>query len=589
MDHTPSKTGKEPTDRSTGDQVPASGYFETLSLPPPTSSSSSSAQPTHAHPHLDAMLNLDSVEREDRAIEQAEAKAHLDKRRVGGGGGDEIIRPNSCDSSCSSYHGSGGGGGGRKEDVGVGNGGCVETGAGAGAGECTGNRQDHRPYDQIPHASTPDTPGAASTTTLLGTRWSSSDDGLGGKIRLHAKVLRPQGIAKVTNIELFYDLVYVYAISAIAHTMEHHLTWETVLEMLVVTLAVWWAWIFSAWVFNWFNPDSYLIRLLLLSIMLVSLIMSSVISESYGKRSLIFAGMYVLIQVGRSLVSVIVLSGHRLQKTFLRILAWFVVTGALWLFGGAIGGTTRNILWTIAIAIEYMSPAAGFYTPGFGMSTTADWTINGGHMAERCSLFIIIALGESIVVTGESFQEVLHSTAGVFMFIVAFLSAASMWWIYFHSASEEAAHQVEHSSDPGQMGRLSYTYIHAIMVIGIIWVAVGDRLALDHPYMVPADANQRLFVAILLGGPILFVVGHALFRWTFCSCRAPWGHLVAIALLVAATPIGLFCPVWATAFATTSVMFVLASWESFYRCYILPHHQPSNTGDAASPSPHAPC
>ncbi|KAF9158736.1 hypothetical protein DFQ26_007288 [Actinomortierella ambigua] len=521
------------------------------------------------------MLNLDRVEQDDRAIERAEAIAASHSHGIGEGDGSggmgrrrgNSVSSNSTTNSNNSCHGvgSGGGGGGR-----------------GGASKRKGRYTTRAPV----------TPGAASTTTLLGSRAASEDDE-DDEVACHTRLMRQQGIAKVTNIELFFDLVYVYAISAIAQTMEHHLTWETVLEMLVVTLAVWWAWIFSAWVFNWFNPDSYLVRLLLLAIMLVNLILSSVIPESYTTRSFLFAAMYVLIQVGRSFVTVIALTGHALQRTFFRILTWFCTTAVLWLVGGWIGGVTRNILWTIAIVIEYLSAGAGFYTPGLGKSTTSDWTINGGHMAERCALFIIIALGESIVVTGEAFQEVFHNSAGIWMFIVAFINAASMWWIYFHSAYEEATHHVEHSNDPGKMGRLSYTYIHVLMVIGIIWVAVGDRLSLEDPYQIPANApdiHPHVYVAILIGGPILFVAGHACFRWTFC-CRTPIGHLVAIALLLAATPIGLFCPVWATAFTTTSVFFFLSCYESYYRAYILPKHSSDSNQEEEqeAPSAQSPC
>ncbi|KAG0045107.1 hypothetical protein BGZ83_009650 [Gryganskiella cystojenkinii] len=395
---------------------------------------------------------------------------------------------------------------------------------------------------------------------------------VGAQVRLHAKLLRKREHgAKVTNIELFFDLVFVYAISSISESMVEDLTWEVVLEMLVITLAVWWAWVFSAWTFNWFNPDSYLVRLSLMALMLVNLIMSAVISGSYTNQSLLFAGMYVLIQLGRSLLAVLALHGHRLQMNYIRISAWFFVSGILWMVGGAIGGTTRNVLWTIAIVFEYLSPAAGFHVPFLGRSTTADWDIHGGHLAERCSLFIIIALGESIVVTGEAFKEVIHEPAGVGMFIVSFLGACAMWWIYFHTASTEAIEYVEHSSDPGKMGRLGYTYIHVIMVVGIIWSAVADRISIEHPYLVPhhEEHEKIIYAAIMIGGPGLFVLGHAMFRRTFCT-KWSYPHLVTVAVLICVTPIAIYLPLWATALTTTIILTILGFWESYFRCVVLP-------------------
>ncbi|KAF9933984.1 hypothetical protein FBU30_003702 [Linnemannia zychae] len=410
----------------------------------------------------------------------------------------------------------------------------------------------------------------------------SYDQTFGCRLRLHGKIMRHQGNSKVTNVELFFDLVFVYAISSISEAMLEHLTWQTVLQMLLVTLAVWWAWVFSAWVFNWFNPDSYLVRLLLLALMMISLVLSAAIHEAFGDQSLLFAGMYVLIQVGRNVAAFVALHGHKLQKNFTRLLFWFSVTGVLWLIGGAIGGTTRNVLWTVALVLEYISAATGFYTPVIGRSLTTDWEIHGGHLAERCSLFIIIALGESIVVTGESFKGVFHEPVGVGMFIISFFGAAAMWWIYFHTASTEATEYIEHSKDPGKMGRIAYTYIHTLMVIGIIWCAVADRISMAAPYLVPnhdqaghgegeheVSGGGMMKVAIMIGGPALFVFGHALFRRAFCS-RLPWAHWATIIALICATPIGIYCPLWATALTTTSILMLLAFYESYFRCSVLP-------------------
>ncbi|KAK3844557.1 MAG: putative membrane protein [Linnemannia gamsii] len=399
----------------------------------------------------------------------------------------------------------------------------------------------------------------------------SYDQSFGCRLRLHGKIMRHHGNTKVTNVELFFDLVFVYAISSISEAMVEHLTWEIVLQMLLITLAVWWAWVFSAWVFNWFNPDSYLVRLLLLALMLINLILSAVIHEAFTEKSLLFAGMYVLIQVGRNLVALIALHGHKLQKNFVRLLFWFSMTGILWIVGGAIGGTTRNVLWTVAIVLEYISAATGFYTPIIGRSVTTDWVIHGGHLAERCSLFIIIALGESIVVTGEAFREAFHEPAGVGMFIVSFVGAAAMWWIYFHTASTEALDYIERSNDPGKMGRIAYTYIHALMVIGIIWCAVADRISMEEPHVIPhhEEHGGMIKVAIMIGGPALFVLGHALFRRAFCS-RVSWAHWATIAVFICATPIGIFCPLWATALTTTTILMLLAGYESYFRAVILP-------------------
>ncbi|KAG0014713.1 hypothetical protein BGZ81_000304 [Podila clonocystis] len=450
---------------------------------------------------------------------------------------------------------------------------------------------------------------SSSSTNNFDSDNGSIGTGIGHMVRCHGKLMRHRGVdtGKVTNMELFFDLVFVYAISAISETMVEELSWVVVLQMLVITLAVWWSWVYTAWVTNWFNPDSYLVRLLLLFLMLASLILSAVIPRSFHELGLVFGITFAVLQVVRSTMAMLVLHGHKLQKVFIRILTWQAAAAVFWIVGGALSGNARNIIWAVAVVVEYAGPMSGFYTPGLGKSISKDWEIHGGHLAERCSLFIIIALGESIVVTGSSFRDVLHEPAGVAMFVISFLGAASMWWIYFHSASNEAIEFVESSDDPGAMGRVAYTYIHFLMVLGIIWCAVADRLSIDDPFHIPyqkgnnsgsgsdgshgsdehsAPLHKRsgappegfeikdmVDVFIIIGGPCLFVLGHALFRRSF-DPRLPKAHLAAIIAMLCVTPMCVFLPRWATAVCTTGILLFLAIYESYFRCVIVHKSSP---------------
>ena len=173
-------------------------------------------------------------------------------------------------------------------------------------------------------------------------------------------------------------------------------------------------------------------RLLLVALMLISLLMSVAIPKAFGEGGLMFALAYATIQVGRTTFVVLVLErSSTLGRNFQRILAWFTIPAVLWVAGSLLQSEARYVLWTIALALEYMGPVAGFWTPGLGRSTTADWTVEGRHFAERCRLFVILALGESILVTGTTFGEIEASTATVSAFVVAFLGSVAMWWLYF--------------------------------------------------------------------------------------------------------------------------------------------------------------
>ncbi|MDQ4002019.1 MAG: low temperature requirement protein A, partial [Actinomycetota bacterium] len=317
---------------------------------------------------------------------------------------------------------------------------------------------------------------------------------------------RDGGEQRVTPLELFFDLVYVFAITQLSHLLLDHLTVGGALETLFLLLAVWWAWVYTTWIANWFDPDRLPVRLLLVALMLASLVMSVAIPEAFGERGLMFALAYVTIQVGRTVFVVIALNkslgrSDPLSRNFQRVLFWLATAGVLWVVGGLLEGEARYALWVLALGLEYAGPVFGFYTPGLGRSQTGDWTVEGGHLAERCQLFVIIALGESILVTGTTFGEIEASAAAVSAFVVAFLGSVALWWIYFARAAEAAREVFASSEDPGRIARSAYTYFHLPMIAGIIAVAAGDELVVAHPYYLGTPAS----IALTLGGTALFL------------------------------------------------------------------------------------
>jgi low temperature requirement protein LtrA len=363
---------------------------------------------------------------------------------------------------------------------------------------------------------------------------------------------------RATPLELFFDLVYVFAITQLSHRLLDHLTIEGALETLFLLLAVWWAWIYTTWVTNWFDPDRLPVRLMLVAVMLASLVMSVAIPEAFGERGLMFALAYVAIQVGRTVFVVIALDrSSTLVKSFQRILAWFTIPAVLWVVGGLLEGEARYVLWVLALALEYAGPVTGYYTPGLGRSATGDWTVEGGHLAERCQLFVIIALGESILVTGTTFGEIEASTATVAAFVVAFVGSAALWWIYFARAAETAREVFASSEDPGRIARSAYTYFHLPMIAGIIAVAAGDELVVAHPYYLGTPAS----IALTLGGTALYLAGHAFFKWTVLG-ELSFSRLVAIVALAVLIPVGFAIPALALAIAAALIVVGVAAWDA---------------------------
>jgi len=377
----------------------------------------------------------------------------------------------------------------------------------------------------------------------------------------HGHLLRARdgGEQPVTPLELFFDLVFVFAVTQLSHRLLDHLTVGGALETLLLLVAVWRAWVDTTWVTNWFDPERTPLRLLLISLMLVSLLMSVAIPEAFGERGLMFALAYVTIQTGRTAFVVLALErSSSLGRNFQRILAWFAIPAVLWVAGGLLQGEARYALWAIALVLEYTGPVAGFWTPGLGRSATADWTVEGGHFAERCRLFVILALGESILVTGTTLAEIEPSVAAVSAFVVAFLGSVALWWIYFARSEEAARGAFSSSEDPGRLARSAYTYFHIPMVAGIIAVAAADELTVTHP----GDRATAALLTLALGGTALFLAGHALFKWAVFGVLS-WPRVVAIAALIALVPVGFEMPVLAlSGVAGLVVVGFVAVWDT---------------------------
>ena len=370
---------------------------------------------------------------------------------------------------------------------------------------------------------------------------------------------RDSGEQRVTPLELFFDLVFVFAVTQLSHLLLDHLSIRGVLETLFLLLAVWWAWVYTAWFTNWFDPDRLPVRLVLVAVMLASLLMSVAIPEAFGERGLMFALAFVAIQVGRTAFAVLALYGasHPLSGTFWRILTWMVAAGVLWVAGGLVEGGARYVLWLLALAVDYAGPVMRYRTPGLGSSRTEEWTIEGTHFAERCQLFIIIALGESILVTGTTFGEIEASAVTVCAFVVAFLGSVAMWWIYFSRSAEAGSEIIAGSRDPGRLGRSAYTYFHLPMVAGIIAIAAADELTVAHP----GATGKLASITLTLGGTALFVAGHALFKWAVFGVL-PFSHAVAVAALLALIPVGFAIPTLALSGAAGLIVVGLAVWDT---------------------------
>jgi low temperature requirement protein LtrA len=344
---------------------------------------------------------------------------------------------------------------------------------------------------------------------------------------------RGEGERRATYFELFFDLVYVFAITQLSHHLLVDLTWPGAAETAFLLVAVYWAWNYTTWMANWFDPEVPAVRLALVFVMLASLLMAVAIPEGFGNHALLFAVSYCLLQLGRNSFVVAVTPRGRFNRNFQQILTWSVLSAPLWIGGALADNGIRWALWLTALGIDLAAPLVRYWLPRWGSTPMTEWEIDTGHFAERFQLFVIIVLGESIVLTGATASEVELTSSVVVALGFAFLSSVAMWWLYFGQVATSALRRMAADEAPGRVGRDAYTYLHLPIVAGILLGAVGDELVIAHP-------NDELGTAgalVVLGAPALYLLGLVAFG-ARVGRRQPWTRPAAAAALLACVPLG---------------------------------------------------
>ncbi|WP_326561186.1 low temperature requirement protein A [Micromonospora sp. NBC_01796] len=375
-------------------------------------------------------------------------------------------------------------------------------------------------------------------------------------------LLRDLGQPKgVTYIELFFDLVFVFTLFRLSQTLMAHLDWVGAFQTLILLMAVWWVWSYTNLLTD--TLDSRLIRLqfLITATMFGILVTSTAIPEAFEERGLLFAIAYVAINLGRSSILAFALRHHHLGRRPLRGAVWFAVSAVPWFAGAMVEDAGRLALWSLALAIDYVAALVGWPVPGLGRTSSAEWNLADEHMAERYRLFVIIALGETVAITGRTFHDSDFSLHRGTAFTLSFCITVSLYWIYFHRTREKLGPAFSGASDPADGNEprsrsKEAALAHLIMVMGVVGITVADELVIRHP----TGSAPASWVAAMLGGPALFLAGHALLgRQVFTRAATP--RLVGLAVLIVASPamVGL-APLASTGLAA-AVLAVVVGFE----------------------------
>jgi low temperature requirement protein LtrA len=307
---------------------------------------------------------------------------------------------------------------------------------------------------------------------------------------------------RVTPLELFFDLVFVFAFTQVTGLMSANPTWEGLGQGLLVLALVWWAWGAYAWLTNEVDPDEELARIVVFISMAAMLIAALAIPNAFGDEGVVFGVAYFIVRFLHIFFWAYA-SDEVTVVQAVRGLAWTALPApALIILAGALDGGAQTSLWIIALIIDFSGPFI------FGVD---DYKVSPSHFAERFGLIVIIALGESIVAVGVGAGGIPLDADVIVAAVAGVAIAGALWWAYFDVvaiAAERRFHAAE-GAERNRIARDSYSYIHLLLIAGIVLLALGIKKTLAH-----VDVSLETVPAVALcGGAALYLVGHVLFRW----------------------------------------------------------------------------
>ena len=357
---------------------------------------------------------------------------------------------------------------------------------------------------------------------------------------------------RVTPLELFFDLVFVFALTQVTSFLADHLTWTGMLQGATLLAVLWWAWGGYSWLTNAVPAEEVIpARLVILSAMAAMLVASLAVPDAFGRYGVLFGLAYFVVRLLQVLLYALATGGTpETRRAILRLAPGFLVAPALLIGAGFVDGFAQGTLWVIALAIDYGVAFIG------GVS---GFRVHAGHFVERHGLVIIIALGESIVAIGVGASGLALGVGVVLAAVLGVALAAALWWAYFDLVMLVAERRLSATKgeERARLARDSYSYLHLPMVAGIIFVALGVKQTLAHV----GDPLGKIAAVALCGGVALYLLGHNAFRLRDVGSVSVL-RLVLTILCCTLIPLALSVPSLATLAILAGLLCALAAFET---------------------------
>jgi low temperature requirement protein LtrA len=357
---------------------------------------------------------------------------------------------------------------------------------------------------------------------------------------------------RVGPLELFFDLVFVFAITQVTAYIAKTPDWETAARGMMILAVVWWAWVAYSWLTNTLDTERDDVRIVMFIAMAAMFVVSLSIPHAFNDDTLLFAVPYFIVRAAHILLYAYASNDVGVKQAVKRLAPSVVIATSLLITAGFLDGVPQGLVWLAAIAIDYAGPVVG------GME---GWTMHPGHFAERHALIVIIAFGESIVATGLGTEEVILTAPVVAAAVAGIVIAATLWWAYFDVVAIVAERHLREKEGVAQvkMARDSYSYIHLLLIAGIVLLALGAKktiLGVDEPLKaVPAVA--------LCGGAGLYLIGHIAFRLRNIRTLNRQ-RLVVAGIMFALIPLALKLDALITILLVALILSLLITYEAIH-------------------------
>jgi low temperature requirement protein LtrA len=368
---------------------------------------------------------------------------------------------------------------------------------------------------------------------------------------------------EVTPLELFFDLVFVFAVAQLAHHLLAHVSWRGAAETLVLLLAVFAVWYYTSWAATMIRADESPTRRMVLAVMLLGLFMNAAVSQAFTgslTSGWAFVVPLLLIQLGRTLWTIVHAPGAVFREHFVRVLLWLLATTPLWIAGALATPGPRLLWWGVAAVVDLIGTWTAHPVPGRRMRSE-NLAFAGGHLLERCRLFWIVALGETVLTTGTAITAVPLSPMTVLMGTAAMVGAIALWALGFGPTDRLTLRHVEETSNPIRASHLAANAL-IVMVAGLIAVAVANEMVIAHPYAEAPDSIHAATLPLLLfGGPILVLAAQGWYLWAVLRIP-PLLRIAGIAALVVLGVAAATVPPYAALVLAGASLTVLAMLDS---------------------------